>query len=154
MEAEKLKTGFSSPRSDGESFRRAEQIQRTDLDENVHVLQIVPTPFVKGLQQLEAVALRADVYCEAAAVRGRVLVGVLAGVKVFDRQFISVGGVQLELLSIRGCKVICLGVEVQRSSDGQGSDDLRERKRKSSHFHRGWTSRRMDWFGVNLPLGR
>lgn len=76
--------GFPSPRNDSETFQRIERIQRTDLDENIQVLQIVPTPFVKGLQQLEAVALRADVHCEAAAVRGRVLVGVLAGVKVFD----------------------------------------------------------------------
>lgn len=57
----------------------------TDLDENVHVLQIVAAPFVKGLQQLETVALRADVHLELGAVRWWVLVGVLARVEVSER---------------------------------------------------------------------
>lgn len=57
------------------------------------------------------------------------LVRVLAGVKVLGRQFVSVRRVQLELLTVGGCEVIRLRVEVQRAGDGHGSDYLRERRR-------------------------
>lgn len=86
--------------------------QDPHLDEDLHVLQIVSVPLVKGLQQLQAVALRVDVHLEAAAVSRRVLVGVLARVKVPGWEFISIWGLQLELLPAGGCKVICLRVEV------------------------------------------
>lgn len=111
----------------------------TDLDENAQVLQVAATPIVKGLQQLEAVALGADVHFEAAAVRGGVLVSVLARVKVSEGQFVSRWRLQLELLAI-GCRqVICLWIEVQGASDGQGSDDLdnreeEEQKKKQWRF--------------------
>lgn len=73
------------------------------LDENRHVLQITPAPFVKRLQKLQAVALRVHVHLEAHTISRRVLVGVLAWVKVFDRQFITVRCFQFELLTIWGC---------------------------------------------------
>lgn len=96
----------------------------THLDEDLHVLQVAAAPLVKGLQQLQPVAGRADVDGEAAAVGGRVLVGVLAGVEVAGGELVPVGGVQLELLSVGGCEVIGLRVEVQGAGDGEGGDDL------------------------------
>lgn len=66
-------------------FKNQIKQRETDLDENVHVLQIVPAPLVKGLQQLETVALRADVHLELGAVGWWVLVGVLARVEVSER---------------------------------------------------------------------
>lgn len=86
--------------------------QDPHLDEDLHVLQIVSVPLVKGLQQLQAVALRVDVHLEAAAISRRVLVGVLARVKVPGWEFISIWGLQFELLPAWGCKVISLRVEV------------------------------------------
>lgn len=62
-----------------------QSVQWPDLNEDLHVLQILSAPFVKGLQQLQTVALRADVHLKAAAIRRRVLVGVLAWVKVPGR---------------------------------------------------------------------
>lgn len=117
----------------GEKLPRAGGFQRADLNENLHVLQVTPTPLVKGLQQLQTVALRADVHLQAAAVRGGVLVGVLTRVKVLGRELVSVGRIQLELLAVGCCQVVCLRVEVQRSSDGQSSDNLRRtRERRGS----------------------
>lgn len=54
----------------------------------------------------------------------RVLVGVLAWVKVSGGQLITGGGFQLELLSIRSSQVVSLWVKVESPSDGQGSDNL------------------------------
>lgn len=105
---------------------------RFHLDENQHVLQIVSGPLVKGLQQLQTVALRAHVHLKAAAISRWVLVGVLTWVKVSDREFVSTGGLQLEFLTVGGCKIICLWVEVERTGDCQGSHDLQKRWREFS----------------------
>lgn len=70
------------------------------LDENRHVLQITPAPFVKWLQKLQAVALRVHIHLEAYSVSRWVLVGVLTWVKIFDREFIPVRRFQFELLTI------------------------------------------------------
>lgn len=104
--------------------------RRPHLDENRHVLQITAAPPVEGLQQLQAVALGVDVHLEAAAIGRRVLVGVLAGVEVFDGELVAVGGIQLELLATGGRQEVGLRVELERSSDGERGDDLKERRRR------------------------
>lgn len=96
----------------------------------MHVLQVAATPFVKGRQQLEAVALGADVHFEAGAVRRWVLVGVLARVKVSEGKFVSRWRLQLELFSVGCGQVICLWVEVQRAGDGHGSNNLEKRENR------------------------
>lgn len=84
---------------------------------------------------------------QGAAVWGRVLVGVLAGVKVPGGKLISSRGLQLELLSVGGCEVIGLRVEVQRAGDGEGGDDLRWRGRGLNV-----KQRRVLWgFGAGSP---
>lgn len=99
------------------------------LDENRHVLQISPAPLVKGLQKLQAVALRVHIHPEGHTVGRWVLVGVLTGVKVFGRELITVGWFQFELLTIWGCEIISLWVEFQRARNGQCSHDLKDRTR-------------------------
>ena len=67
------------------NYQHGQPFDGPDLDEDLQVLQIIPTPLVKGLQQLETVALWADVHLEATTISRRVLVGVLARVKVLER---------------------------------------------------------------------
>lgn len=100
------------------------------LDENRHVLQITPVPFVKRLQKLQAVALRVHIHLEAHTVSRWVLVGVLTWVKIFDGEFITVRGFQFELLTIWGCKIISLWVEIQCARNCQCGHDLKERRGK------------------------
>lgn len=100
------------------------------LDENHHVLQIPPAPFVKWLQKLQAVALRVHIHFEAPTISRWVLVGVLTRVKILDREFIPVGGFQFELLTIWGSKIISLWVEFQRARNCQCSHDLKEKRWK------------------------
>lgn len=103
------------------------------LDENRHVLQITPAPFVKRLQKLQAVALRVHIHIEAHTISRWVLVGVLTWVKVFDREFITVRWFQFELLTIWGCKIISLWVEFQRARNGQCGHDLKDRRRNLAY---------------------
>lgn len=103
------------------------------LDENRHVLQVATAPFVKGLQKLQAVALRVHVHLEAHTISRRVLVGVLAWVKVFDRQLITVRCFQFELLTIWGCEIISLWVEFQRARNGQSRHNLKDRRRNVAY---------------------
>ena len=67
------------------NYQRGQPFDGPDLNEDLQVLQIIPTPLVKRLQQLETVALWADVHLEATTIGRRVLVGVLARVKVPER---------------------------------------------------------------------
>lgn len=71
---------------------------------------------------------------DRAALCWRMLVGVLAWVEVSGRKFIASGRVQFELLTIRSSQVVSLRVEVQRPSQGQGSDNLRVWKYEGNSF--------------------
>ena len=67
---------------------------------------------------------RAWDHLDGGSLGGRVLVGVLAGVKVPGRQLVPGGGLQLEFLSVGSRQVVRLGVEVERAGDGHGGDNL------------------------------
>lgn len=100
------------------------------LDEDRHVFQITPAPFVKWLQKLQAVALRVHIHLELDAISRWVLVGVLTWVKIFDGEFITVWWVQFKLFTIWGCKIIGLWVESQCACNCQCGHNLREMERK------------------------
>lgn len=89
-------------------------------------MQVFSVPLVERLQQLQAVALGADFHPQGPTFRGRVLVGVLARVKVLGWQLVSIGRVQLELLPVGSGEVVRLWVEAQGAGDGQGCDNLEE----------------------------
>lgn len=55
------------------------------LYEHLHVLQVFAVPLIKGLEQLQAVALWVDIHSEASAISWGVLICVLAWVKVTFR---------------------------------------------------------------------
>lgn len=92
---------------------RHTDIRCPHFDEDCHVLQITPVPFIKWLQKLQAVALRVHIHPEADTISRWVLVGVLTWVKILDGEFIAVWWVQFELLTIWGCEIIGLWVEFQ-----------------------------------------
>lgn len=94
-------------------------------------------PLIKGLEQLQAVALQADIHFEARAISWRVLIRVLSRVKVTCRQLISCRGLQLKLLSIGSCEMVNLRVELQRTRNGKCSNDLMaEYQTKKGKFNR------------------
>lgn len=80
--------------------------------------------FLKHIKSLFLYYIKIDL--DRAALCWRMLVGVLAWVEVSGRKFIASGRVQFELLTIRSSQVVSLRVEVQRPSQGQGSDNLHE----------------------------
>ena len=71
----------------------------THLDQNYQVLQVVPTPFVKGLQQLETLTLGRNFNLHWPAVCWGSLIGILARVKALCGQFITIWALKFEFLS-------------------------------------------------------
>lgn len=57
-----------------------------DLDEDQHVFQILAVPLIEGLKKLEALAGGAHIHVLPTAIFGRVLVGVLAWVKILPKK--------------------------------------------------------------------
>lgn len=101
---------------------------KTYLDEHLEVLKVFSTPFVEGLEQLEAVALRVNIYFQSRPIWWWVLVGVLTWVKIKGRKLISRGRHQFKLLSIGACEKVSLRVEFQCACNGKGGDNLQDNK--------------------------
>ena len=94
------------------------------LDEDGHVLGVLAIPRLERSKDLETVGGRGDIDADAGTVLGGSLVSVLAGVVASFRETVTGGRSKLELLAVLVLQGVGKRVEVERSGDRHGDNQI------------------------------